>query len=160
MAEKEEYYGYAGTILRVNLTKKEITKEPFPREWMKQHIGGEAVGAKIEPQRNLIFLFRNARSQNHAEQVSSNVTGFGRHHVDYGFRMQLETKLCRFHHDAVSQYRGKRRFGNPQGIQIQQDVLHGGVTSGSSNKDVSGVELSSLEEALSEPIQVPNKEIV
>jgi aldehyde:ferredoxin oxidoreductase len=47
MAAKEEYYGYAGTILRVNLTKKEIIKEPFPREWMKLHIGGEAVGAKI-----------------------------------------------------------------------------------------------------------------
>jgi len=47
MAEKEEYYGYAGNILRINLTKKEITKEPFPREWMKLHIGGEAIGAKI-----------------------------------------------------------------------------------------------------------------
>ena len=47
MKEKEEYYGYAGTILRVNLTKKEIIKEPFPRQWMKQYIGGEAVAARI-----------------------------------------------------------------------------------------------------------------
>ena len=47
MTGEEEYYGYAGTILRVNLTKKEITQESFPREWMKQHISGEAVGARI-----------------------------------------------------------------------------------------------------------------
>jgi aldehyde:ferredoxin oxidoreductase len=47
MTGKEGYYGYAGTILRVNLTKKEIIKEPFPRQWMKQHIGGEAVAARI-----------------------------------------------------------------------------------------------------------------
>ena len=47
MKGKEEYYGYAGTILRVNLTKKEITKEPFPKAWMKQHIGGESVAARI-----------------------------------------------------------------------------------------------------------------
>jgi len=32
MKGKEEYYGYAGTILRVDLTKKEITREPFPRQ--------------------------------------------------------------------------------------------------------------------------------
>jgi aldehyde:ferredoxin oxidoreductase len=47
MSEKEKYYGYAGTILRVDLTRGEITKEPFPREWMKKYIGGETVGAKI-----------------------------------------------------------------------------------------------------------------
>jgi aldehyde:ferredoxin oxidoreductase len=47
MAGKDDYYGYAGTILRVNLTTKEITKEPFPREWMKLHLGGEAVAARI-----------------------------------------------------------------------------------------------------------------
>jgi aldehyde:ferredoxin oxidoreductase len=47
MSDKEQYFGYAGTILRINLTRKEITKEPFPREWMKKHIGGEAVAAKI-----------------------------------------------------------------------------------------------------------------
>ena len=47
MKEQEKYFGYAGTILRVNLTEKKITKEPFPREWMKKHIGGEAVAARI-----------------------------------------------------------------------------------------------------------------
>ncbi|MFC2019496.1 aldehyde ferredoxin oxidoreductase family protein [Chloroflexota bacterium] len=47
MNGQEEYYGYAGKILRVNLTKKESSTEPFPREWMRQYIGGEAVAARI-----------------------------------------------------------------------------------------------------------------
>jgi len=47
MSEQQEYFGYAGTILRVNLTEKKITKQPFPREWMKKHLGGEGVAAKI-----------------------------------------------------------------------------------------------------------------
>lgn len=47
MTKKVPYYGYAGTILRVNLTKREIIKEPFPLEWMKLYIGGETVASKI-----------------------------------------------------------------------------------------------------------------
>jgi len=47
MADKNVYCGYAGTILRVNLSTKKITREPFPREWMKKYIGGEGVAAKL-----------------------------------------------------------------------------------------------------------------
>lgn len=36
-------YGYAGTILRVNLTKEKVTKQAFPREWGAKFLGGSGV---------------------------------------------------------------------------------------------------------------------
>ena len=47
MTGHNEYYGYAGTILRVNLSSQEITRQPFPQAWMKKYLGGEAIAAKI-----------------------------------------------------------------------------------------------------------------
>jgi aldehyde:ferredoxin oxidoreductase len=36
-------YGWAGRILRVDLTRGEITKEPFPQEWGARFLGGSGV---------------------------------------------------------------------------------------------------------------------
>ena len=40
-------YGWAGTILRVNLTTREIIKQPFPEEWQDKFLGGRNVNSKI-----------------------------------------------------------------------------------------------------------------
>jgi aldehyde:ferredoxin oxidoreductase len=40
-------YGYAGRILRVNLTKSNVTTEPLERELALHYIGGKGFGAKI-----------------------------------------------------------------------------------------------------------------
>lgn len=39
-------YGYAGRILRVDLTKKKITDEPLNLEWARKYIGGKGLGAR------------------------------------------------------------------------------------------------------------------
>ena len=36
-------YGYAGSILRVDLTSKKIVKQPFPLEWGAKFLGGNGV---------------------------------------------------------------------------------------------------------------------
>jgi len=41
------YKGYAGQILRVNLTKKEITKQPLNAELARSYVGGSGFAAKI-----------------------------------------------------------------------------------------------------------------
>ncbi len=39
--------GFAGKILRVDLTKGKCVEEPFPEEWMKAYLGGNGVAARI-----------------------------------------------------------------------------------------------------------------
>ncbi len=60
-------YGWAGTVLRVDLTENRITKEPFPESWGAQFLGGSGVndwilwnevGPEVEPlspENKLIF---------------------------------------------------------------------------------------------------------
>ena len=40
-------YGWAGTILRVDLTKEKIKKQPMRKEWISKFIGGAGINAKI-----------------------------------------------------------------------------------------------------------------
>jgi aldehyde:ferredoxin oxidoreductase len=42
-----DYFGYAGAILRVNLSTGVVTRIPYPEEWMRLYLGGEGVAAKI-----------------------------------------------------------------------------------------------------------------
>jgi aldehyde:ferredoxin oxidoreductase len=42
-----ECYGWAGTILRVNLTTNEITRQPLPEEWKEKFLGGRNLNSKI-----------------------------------------------------------------------------------------------------------------
>jgi aldehyde:ferredoxin oxidoreductase len=39
-------YGWTGTVLRVDLTRGVITKEPLNPEWARDYIGGRGLGAK------------------------------------------------------------------------------------------------------------------
>ncbi len=39
-------YGWTGTVLRVNLTTRQISKEPLREEWARDFIGGRGLGAK------------------------------------------------------------------------------------------------------------------
>ncbi|MEW6298104.1 MAG: aldehyde ferredoxin oxidoreductase family protein [Thermodesulfobacteriota bacterium] len=39
-------YGWTGTVLRVNLTTRQITKEPLREEWARDFIGGRGLGAR------------------------------------------------------------------------------------------------------------------
>jgi len=60
-------YGWTGTVLRVNLTTKQVTKEPLREDWARDYVGGRGLGArylfaevdpKIEPfspENKLIF---------------------------------------------------------------------------------------------------------
>lgn len=63
----DKYYGYAGKILRVNLTDKKITKESISDEMARKYIGGngfgvkylyDEVGANIDPlgESNKLFI--------------------------------------------------------------------------------------------------------
>ncbi len=47
MNKKEEYFGYMGRLLRVNLSKGKIAKEPLPKELAEKYIGGRGFGAKL-----------------------------------------------------------------------------------------------------------------
>ncbi|MFC1982237.1 aldehyde ferredoxin oxidoreductase N-terminal domain-containing protein [Chloroflexota bacterium] len=40
-------YGYAGKILRVDLTKGSISQEPLAEATLKKYIGGTSLGAKF-----------------------------------------------------------------------------------------------------------------
>ncbi|MBM4128981.1 MAG: aldehyde ferredoxin oxidoreductase family protein [Nitrospira sp.] len=46
-ATKTNIYDYAGRILRVDLSKKKITKERVPEEVVRKFLGGEGLAAKI-----------------------------------------------------------------------------------------------------------------
>jgi len=43
----DEWYGYTGKILRVDLSKKKIVIDDLKREWAKLYIGGLGLAAKI-----------------------------------------------------------------------------------------------------------------
>lgn len=40
-------YGWKGKLLRINLEKKEVKKEPLPEEWRKQYIGCRGINSII-----------------------------------------------------------------------------------------------------------------
>ena len=40
-------YGWAGTVLRVDLTEKEIARQPLKLDFAKKWLGGEGFGAKV-----------------------------------------------------------------------------------------------------------------
>lgn len=44
---ENDYFGYMGKILRVNLSTGEISKEPLPRKLMEEYIGGRGFGARL-----------------------------------------------------------------------------------------------------------------
>jgi len=39
-------YGWTGTVLRINLTTRQVTKEPLQEEWAHNYIGGRGLGAR------------------------------------------------------------------------------------------------------------------
>lgn len=48
-------YGWTGTVLRINLTTRQVTKEPLHEEWARDYIGGRGLGARyllqeVDPQ--------------------------------------------------------------------------------------------------------------
>ncbi|RPJ10523.1 MAG: aldehyde ferredoxin oxidoreductase, partial [Deltaproteobacteria bacterium] len=47
MAKGFKYGGYVGQILRVNLTKKGISKEPLREDWASDFVGGVGLAARI-----------------------------------------------------------------------------------------------------------------
>ena len=47
MAKGFKYGGYIGQLLRVNLTNKEITKEPLREDWARDFVGGVGLSARI-----------------------------------------------------------------------------------------------------------------
>ena len=47
MANGFKYGGYLGQLLRVNLTSKEITKEPLREDWARDFVGGVGLSARI-----------------------------------------------------------------------------------------------------------------
>lgn len=39
-------YGWTGTVLRIDLTTRQITKEPLREDWARDYIGGRGLGAR------------------------------------------------------------------------------------------------------------------
>ena len=61
-------YGWTGTVLRINLTDRTITKEPLNADWAKEYVGGRGLGAKylseemdptvdaLDPENKMLFV--------------------------------------------------------------------------------------------------------
>jgi aldehyde:ferredoxin oxidoreductase len=39
-------YGWTGVVLRVNLTTRQVSKEPLREDWARDYIGGRGLGAR------------------------------------------------------------------------------------------------------------------
>ena len=39
-------HGWTGTVLRINLTTRQVTKEPLREDWARDYVGGRGLGAK------------------------------------------------------------------------------------------------------------------
>lgn len=39
-------YGYAGKVLRVDLTRQRVFKQPLEKNWVREYIGGRGLGLK------------------------------------------------------------------------------------------------------------------
>ena len=60
--------GWTGTLLRINLTDRTITKEPLNEQWAKEYVGGRGLGARylteevdptvdaLDPDNKLLFV--------------------------------------------------------------------------------------------------------
>ena len=60
--------GWTGTLLRINLTERTITKEPLNEQWAKEYVGGRGLGARylteevdptvdaLDPDNKLLFV--------------------------------------------------------------------------------------------------------
>ena len=60
--------GWTGTVLRINLTERTITKEPLNEQWAKEYVGGRGLGARylteevdptvdaLDPDNKLLFV--------------------------------------------------------------------------------------------------------
>ncbi len=42
-----DHFGWAGTILRVDLSRKEIHRQPFPEAWKEEFLGGRNLNSKL-----------------------------------------------------------------------------------------------------------------
>ena len=42
-----KYGGYRGKLLRVDLTKKGVTKEPLREDWARDFVGGAGYSARL-----------------------------------------------------------------------------------------------------------------
>ena len=63
-----KYGGYKGQLLRVNLSKKAVTKEPLREDWARDFVGGAGYSARLlydeipgkidplGPQNKLLFM--------------------------------------------------------------------------------------------------------
>lgn len=61
-------HGWTGTVLRVNLTNRTISKEPLNEEWAREYVGGRGLGAKylseemdptvdaLDPENKMLFV--------------------------------------------------------------------------------------------------------
>jgi aldehyde:ferredoxin oxidoreductase len=61
-------YGWTGTVLRVNLTTKQVTKESLREDWARDYVGGRGLGARyllaevdpqvdpLSPENKLLFV--------------------------------------------------------------------------------------------------------
>jgi aldehyde:ferredoxin oxidoreductase len=61
-------YGWIGTVLRINLTDRTVTKEPLNEDWAKEYVGGRGLGAKylseemdptvdaLDPENKMLFV--------------------------------------------------------------------------------------------------------
>ena len=60
--------GWTGTVLRINLTERTITKEPLNEQWAREYVGGRGLGARylteevdptvdaLDPDNKLLFV--------------------------------------------------------------------------------------------------------
>ncbi|MEM0451983.1 MAG: aldehyde ferredoxin oxidoreductase family protein [Nitrososphaerota archaeon] len=46
MDSQKKLYGYNGKIARINLSKKKISIEEIPKEWLKKYLGGRGLAAR------------------------------------------------------------------------------------------------------------------
>lgn len=61
-------HGWTGTVLRIDLTERTITKEPLNEEWAREYVGGRGLGARylteemdptveaLDPENKMLFV--------------------------------------------------------------------------------------------------------
>ncbi len=47
MNSTQQYFGYAGNILYVDLSTRRIRKEPLNLDWARKFIGGSGIGMRL-----------------------------------------------------------------------------------------------------------------
>ena len=83
-------------------------------------------------------------SQDDADIVTAHKPGFDGQHENVGSRIDIQPQFPGFQVETVVHGRCKGDFAQGGGVELQQDVMHGGVADNADIDNLLGVNLESL----------------